>query len=415
MKPSPYKHKRSLSSSFPRAFPRIRSWPAFAGRLLFHLSLALSAGFCLSCAFAVPLASQPFTLLLLSLASLVFLGRCAAKASGAIPIFNAFVVNAGTQENRIYGNDGDGNFSSDTAETGTMDNSTGVALGDLDGDGDFDAFVVNENQENRIYSNDGAGNFSSASAEMATMNYSYGVALGDLDGDGDLDAFVVNNAYTESRIYSNDGAGSFSSDTAEMGTMNYSSGVGLGDLDGDGDLDAFVVNNLHQENRIYSNDGAGNFTSDTAEMGTMNDSLGVALGDLDGDGDLDAFVVNGNLNPEENRIYSNDGEGNFSSEPAEMGTVYYSRGVALGDLDGDGDLDAFVVNSSNLYSLENRIYSNDGEGNFSSEPAEMGTVYRSFGVAPGGFGRRRRSRCLCREFWRRKPHLQKRRGREIYF
>ena len=60
--------------------------------------------------------------------------------------------------------------------------STSVALGDLDGDGDLDAFVVNNGQENRIYINDGSGRFRASSAST-DMNSSIGVALGDLFGE----------------------------------------------------------------------------------------------------------------------------------------------------------------------------------------------------------------------------------------
>jgi len=65
-----------------------------------------------------------------------------------------------------------------------------VALGDLDGDGDLDAFVANYGQANKVWVNNGDGNFTAGQGLGSA--YSYGVALGDLDGDGDLDAFVTN-------------------------------------------------------------------------------------------------------------------------------------------------------------------------------------------------------------------------------
>ena len=90
-------------------------------------------------------------------------------------------------------------------------------------------------------------------------------------------------------------------------------------------------------------------------------SRGAALGDLDGDGDLDVFVANYN---QANRIYINEGAGEFTASAIivdDMGTedmaTNFSQGVALGDLDGDGDLDAFVAN----YSQPNRIYTQQGE------------------------------------------------------
>ena len=64
-----------------------------------------------------------------------------------------------------------------------------VALGDVDGDGDLDAFVANSNQANRVWLNDGSGTFTDSGQSLGDSS-SWAVALGDLDGDGDLDAFV---------------------------------------------------------------------------------------------------------------------------------------------------------------------------------------------------------------------------------
>ena len=95
-----------------------------------------------------------------------------------------------------------------TALTGAH-NSYGVALGDLDGDGNLDAFVANYGQANRIYINNGMGGFPDAGITTLpnpslTADYNFDVALGDLDNDGDLDAFVVQNS-TPNDIYINNG------------------------------------------------------------------------------------------------------------------------------------------------------------------------------------------------------------------
>ena len=166
-----------------------------------------------------------------------------------------------------------------------MNDSREVALGDLDGDGDLDAFVVNGGtQDNQIYTNrinEGMG-FSNAPAVMGLGDASLGVALGDLDGDGDLDAFVVNGGTQDNQIYTNrinEGMG-FTNASTGPNPGNSSSSVALGDLDGDGDLDAFVVNSNNEANQIYTNNGSGGFTNAPA-TGANNSSLGVALGDLD--------------------------------------------------------------------------------------------------------------------------------------
>ncbi len=116
------------------------------------------------------------------------------------------------------------------------------------------------------------------------------VSLGDLDGDGDLDAFVVNLSGEGNRVWLNDGTGHFTNGGQSLGSSDSAS-VSLGDLDGDGDLDAFVANFSGGGNRVWLNDGTGHFSDSGQSLGS-SDSACVSLGDLDGDGDLDAFIAN---------------------------------------------------------------------------------------------------------------------------
>ncbi|MCI0586491.1 MAG: FG-GAP-like repeat-containing protein, partial [Planctomycetes bacterium] len=96
--------------------------------------------------------------------------------------------------------------------------------------------------------------------------------------------------------------------------------VALGDVDGDGDLDAFVGNAFGQQNRLYLNGGSGVFTDVTATNlpALIDDTGAVALGDVDGDGDLDAFVGNGLAfgGSGQNRLYLNGGTGVFTDVTA---------------------------------------------------------------------------------------------------
>ena len=264
---------------------------------------------------------------------------------------DAFVANA-PEGNRVWINH-DGVFSDSLQSLGDH-NSVSVALGDLDGDGDLDAFVTNANEGNRVWINAG-GTFSDSGQSLGVFD-SFGVSLGDLDGDGDLDAFVANRLQGN-RIWINDG-GVFTDSGQSLGAHS-SYGVALGDLDNDGDLDAFVAN-TYESNRIWINT-AGTFSDSGQTLGD-HESLSVALGDLDGDGDLDAFVAN---YYQGNRVWRNDA-GVFTDTEQELGN-HSSYSVALGDLDGDSDLDALVVNSYQ----SNRVWLNEA-GTFVSSGQSLG-------------------------------------------
>ncbi len=96
-------------------------------------------------------------------------------------------------------------------------------------------------------------------------------------------------------------------------------------------------------------------------------SRSIALGDLDGDGDLDAMV--GNLNAA-NTVWTNDGNGTFTNSGQALGNSS-SWSVALGDLDGDGDLDAMVANDFQ----PNTVWTNDGTGTFTNSGQALGNRY----------------------------------------
>ncbi|NQU19676.1 MAG: VCBS repeat-containing protein [Candidatus Nealsonbacteria bacterium] len=254
------------------------------------------------------------------------------------------------QANRVWLNDGQGTFSDSGQRLGNYF-SLEVSLGDLDSDGDLDAFVANY-YGNRVWVNDGQGTFSDSGQSLGSSKNG-DVSLGDLDGDGDLDALVAKFDYEANQVLLNDGAGTFSDSGQTLGSSS-SWDVSLGDLDGDGDLDAFVANVSAQANRVWLNDGQGTFSDSGQSLGNSNSSMGVSLGDLDGDGDLDAFVVEVTLAGASapNRVWLNDGQGTFSDSGQSLGNSY-SYNVSLGDLDGDGDLDAFVADDGS-----NRVWIN---------------------------------------------------------
>ena len=275
------------------------------------------------------------------------------------------------QPNRVYINRGSGAFSDNGQQLGT-DKTHGGALGDLDGDGDLDVFLANYQTPDKVYFNNGSAGFTD-SGQVIGMEQSHAVDLGDLDGDGDLDAFV--SIVGANKVYINNGAGIFADSGQALGSGG-SFKAALGDLDQDGDLDAVVANwnNTNYLSKVWLNDGTGVFVDSGQSLGDKN-SLDVVLGDLDIDGDLDAFVVS--LGEESNKIYLNDGRANLIDSGQRLG-VSNSRSVALGDLDEDGDLDAFITNNGE----PNQIYLNNGSAIFTDSGLALGSA-ASFGVSLG--------------------------------
>ena len=194
------------------------------------------------------------------------------------------------------------------------------------------------------------------------------VCLGDVDGDGDLDAITAGGASfkdQQTRLYINNGVGLFVDDTTGRipPDDDVSFAAVLGDLDGDGDLDIMVGNARH--NRLYLNDSTGTFSDATATHLPVqeHETRAIALGDVDGDGDLDALLghcTTWSRTPDpQDRLYLNDGNGVFTDVMASQLPADADRtaAVALGDIDGDGDLDALFGTWSGFAPASNRTAS----------------------------------------------------------
>ncbi len=178
------------------------------------------------------------------------------------------------------------------------------------------------------------------------------------------------------------GAQQFVDDTNNRFPMplpeEYTNQCTIGDLDGDDDLDIIFANGggfstadppLRQ--RVYINDGTANFTDESvARLNFAGICRGVELGDIDDDGDLDVlFAQDFNRQP---ALFENNGSGFFTNITLQLPQMTLSSSRAqFGDIDNDGDLDIYITSgtTSRFTCGQYRIYVNDGAGNFVDETA----------------------------------------------
>ena len=233
---------------------------------------------------------------------------------------------------------------------------------------------------NALFHNNGDGTFSDVSEKAGILapgpRYGLGAITADFDGDGWPDIYVACDQ-TPSLLYRNKHDGTFEErgDVAGVaynadGQLQAGMGIAVADYDGNGFLDIAKTNFSGDRPSLYKNED-GNFFEDVSEMAGLgrNQLLGwgIAFLDVDEDGWPDLVMANGHVYPEIDRspigetyrqktlLYRNLGNGRFADITASAGPGFGprrpSRGLAVGDLDGDGRPEVVIVNMNDKPTL----------------------------------------------------------------
>jgi enediyne biosynthesis protein E4 len=313
--------------------------------------------------------------------------------------------------NKLYHNNGDGTFTDVTEKAGVAGSgwSTSAAWVDLDNDGlldlvvlrylqwDFDDIWCGEHKEGfraychpdlfqpispLVYHNDGNGHFTEVSKKIGISKpgKGLGIALADYDRDGHIDLFVANDSMVEF-LYHNKGDGTFEevgllSEVAVDGDGRTYAGMGVdfADYNNDGFPDLIITDLANQRYALYLNSrdstfSYASFISGVARATMTHSGWGVRFLDFDNDGWKDLLIAQGhdldtvelsypNLHYREPMLLLRNTGKEFIDVSAASGAVFsqpwLSRGMAIGDIDNDGRLDAVVTtNDGPIHILHN--------------------------------------------------------------
>ena len=250
-----------------------------------------------------------------------------------------------------------------------------IAFSDVDGDNDLDVLITGDNNSfngiAKLYINDGLGNFFEVTATpFEGVGANNSIAFADVNGDNNPDVLITgrNNSFQKiAKLYINDGLGNFTEMLETPFDGVEESSIAFADIDGDNDPDVLITgrtNSLGNTAKLYTNDGQGNFSNvtQTSILGVRNSSI--AFSDVDGDNDFD-LLITGENNVQITKLYINNGLGNFSEMPGTPFIGVSLGSIAFSDIDGDNDPDVLITGTTSADDYISKLYTNDGQGNFS--------------------------------------------------
>lgn len=312
---------------------------------------------------------------------------------------------AGVNRNQLFHNNGDGTFTDVTAKAGLqgmhpkLGKTFSISAGwfDYDNDGLLDLIVINyirwdidhepecktgsiraycspnsyQGEPDMLFHNNGDGTFTDVSESSGIgklIGKGMGIAFADYDDDGFTDLFVSNDTF-RNFLFHNNGNGTFSELAIVSGVAYNENGksiAGMGtdfrDIDNDGRPDIFVVGMFGDTFPLFRNTGKGFWditsTSGVARATASQTAWGAGIVDFDNDGFKDLFASSASIldNSEEtdhlpsklpNLVMRNLGNGHFADVSRDAGLSFQvpesHRGVAFGDLNNDGKIDAVVT------------------------------------------------------------------------